>query len=70
MSYKLSAQLAALYLSMQTGLVDGSRMVYTPGIGYWGNQGNFMQVYSLIYYTSYQLYLLHMQRAVMLGVKN
>ncbi|HEU4903876.1 MAG TPA: SpaA isopeptide-forming pilin-related protein, partial [Flavisolibacter sp.] len=57
MTYMLSAQLAVLYLNVETGLVDGSRVVYAPGIGYWGFQQNFMYVYPLIYYTSYQLYL-------------
>lgn len=47
MSNLLSAELAAFVLNIQTGKVDGSRMVYAPGFGYYAN-GNFVDGYSLM----------------------
>jgi pullulanase-like protein/SdrD B-like protein/type IX secretion system substrate protein len=52
MTYMLSSQLAAMFLNIQLGYVTYDRYIYTPGCTYWGN---FMNVYSLIWYTNYYL---------------
>lgn len=43
MAYMVSAQMAAMYLNLVTGLVDQTRPVYTPGI-----DNNFMYTWRLI----------------------
>ena len=56
MTYMLSAQLAAMYLNTELGYVNRyNSYVYTPGCGFLGN-GNFMNVNSLIWYSSYYLW--------------
>ena len=55
MAYKVSAQLAVLFLNLHTGMVGWDRMVYTPGIRYWWYPTEFMSVDALINYTSNQL---------------
>ncbi|MCU7551439.1 T9SS type A sorting domain-containing protein [Chitinophagaceae bacterium LB-8] len=56
MSYKLSAELVALYLNLETAQVGSDRIVYTPGVGNIGAHQDFMYVYSLMWYTSWQLF--------------
>ena len=54
MTYMLSAQLAAMFLSMELGYVDGyNSYIYTPGCSWWGN---FMNVYNLVWTTNYYLW--------------
>lgn len=55
MAYKVSAQLAVLFLNLHTGMVGWDRMVYTPGIRYWWYPTEFMSVDALISYISDQL---------------
>ncbi|MGE5108862.1 MAG: SdrD B-like domain-containing protein, partial [Sphingobacteriales bacterium] len=54
MTYMLSAQLATMYLNIEMGYVNYNSIIYTPGCGFTGN-GNFMDVYALIWYTNYYL---------------
>ncbi len=54
MTYMLSAQLAAMFLSTELGYVDSyNSYIYTPGCAWWGN---FMNVSNLIWYTNYYLW--------------
>lgn len=54
LTYKLSAQLAALYLNAEIRML-GNRAIYTPGVSYWGYQRDFMNVYTVAWYIGQQL---------------
>jgi hypothetical protein len=54
-AYKLSAQMAALYLNAEVFQL-GNRMIYTPGISYWGWQKDFMFVNTVVLYINQQLF--------------
>lgn len=54
-AYKLSAQMAVLYLNAEIGNLD-DRAIYTPGINYWGYQRDFMNVNTVIWYVNQQLF--------------
>lgn len=54
MAYKLSAQLASLYLNAEVRML-GNRAIYTPGVSYWGYQRDFMNVYTVAWYFNQQL---------------
>ena len=54
MTYMLSAQLAAMFLNTELGLVDSyNSYIYTPGCSWWGN---FMGINNLMWYTNYYLW--------------
>jgi hypothetical protein len=57
MVYKVSAQLAVLFLNTELGMVNGSRMVYAPSADFVaGDFRDFASVYALIGNTSQVLY--------------
>lgn len=55
MAYKLSVELAVLYLNSEIEML-GNRAIYTPGIIYWGLPADFMNVYTVVWYMNQQLY--------------
>lgn len=56
MAYKLSAQLAVLYLNTEIFML-GNRMLHTPGIQFFGFDYTFMNVYWFIFYVNQQLFV-------------
>lgn len=55
MAYKLSAQMAVLYLNAEIGNL-GNRMIYTPGISFLGMKYGFMSPPVFILYVNQQLF--------------
>jgi hypothetical protein len=51
MAYKLSVQLAALYLNSEVRML-GNRSIYTAGANYWGYQRDFMYLSNVVWYVN------------------
>ena len=55
MAYKLSAQMAVLFLNAEVNML-GYRMIHTPGLQYWGINYNFMDVNLFLWAVNQELF--------------